>query len=70
MSDNNVKVNKKKDVCVYILNCKKCGKRYIGETGRILRARLSDHREYINSQVISATTGDNFNMPSHSLAKL
>ena len=35
--------------CVYMLHCDKCGKIYIGETGRILRARLSDHRGYINN---------------------
>jgi hypothetical protein len=82
MTENNVKVNETENWkieskvtcstfnCVYMLHCKKCGKRYIGETGRILRTRLSDHREYINIQVISATTGDNFNITSNSLANL
>ena len=80
MIDNKGKVNNKEEWqiesnvtcstfnCVYMLHCDKCGKRYIGETGRIFRARLSDHRGYINNQVISATTGDHFNLPGHSLA--
>ena len=56
--------------CVYLLECKKCDKRYIGETGRMLKARFSDHRGYINNQVIGVTTGDHFNLPGHSLANL
>ena len=51
-----------------MLECKKCGKRYIGETGRLVNARLSDHRRYISNQVIGVTTGDHFNLPGHSLA--
>ena len=82
MADNKVKVNDKEEWkiesnvtystfnCVYMFHCDKCGKRCIGETGRIFRARLSDHRGYINNQVISATTGDHFNLPGHSLANL
>ena len=56
--------------CIYMLECKKCGKRYIGETGRLVKARLSDHRGYISNQVIGVATGDHFNLPGHSLADL
>ena len=35
----------------------------------MLKARFSDHRGYINNQVIGVTTGDHFNLPGHSLAK-
>ena len=56
--------------CIYMLECKRCGNRYIGETGRMMKARLSDHRGYINNQVIAVTTGDHFNLPGHSLADL
>ena len=56
--------------CIYMLDCKRCGNRYIGETGRMIKARLSDHRVYINNQVIAVTTGDHFNLPGHSLADL
>ena len=53
-----------------MLECKKCGKRYIGETGRMMKARLSDHRGYIHNQVIGVTTGGHFNQPGHSLADM
>ena len=53
-----------------MLHCDKSGNIYIGETGRILKARLLDHRGYINNQVIIATTGGHFNLPGHSLANL
>ena len=50
--------------------CQKCNSKYIRETGRMLKARLSDHRGYINNQVVSVTTGDHFNLPGHSLANM
>ena len=36
----------------------------------MLKARLSDHRGYINNKVVNITTGDHFNQPGHSLADL
>ena len=56
--------------CIYMLECTKCSNRYIGETSRMLKARLSDHRGYINNTVVNLTTGDHFNQPGHSLANL
>ena len=56
--------------CIYLLDCTKCGNRYIGETGRMMKAQLSNHRGYINNQVIAVTTGDHFNLPGHSLAHM
>ena len=53
-----------------MLEGNKCGKRYVGETGRMLKARLSDHRGYINTQVVGVSTGDHFNLPGQSLADL
>ena len=53
-----------------MITCQKCQSKYIGETGRMLKARLSDHRRYINNQVVSVTTGDHFNLPGHSLAHM
>ena len=44
--------------------------KYVGETGRMLKARLSDHRGYISNQVVAISTGDHFNLPGHSLAPL
>ena len=53
-----------------MIECQKCGRRYIGESGRIMRTRLAEHRGYINNQVIGLTTGDHFNLPGHSLAHM
>ena len=64
------KVNCETYNCIYMLECKKCGKRYVGETGRMLKARISDHRGYISNQVVAISTGDHFNLPGHSLADL
>ena len=36
----------------------------------MLKARVSDHRGYINNQVVSVTTGDHFNLQGHSLAHM
>ena len=34
------KVNCQTYNCIYMIECKKCGKRYVGETGRMLKARF------------------------------
>ena len=44
--------------------------KYIGETKRILKFCLADHRGYINSQDESKATGEHFNSPGHSLSDL
>ena len=36
----------------------------------MVKARLSDHRRYINQQVVSVTNGDHFNLPGHNLTNL
>jgi hypothetical protein len=56
--------------CVYMIECRKdnCEMRYIGETKRILKFRLADHRGYITNQDLSKPTGQHFNIPGHSLA--
>ena len=64
------KVNCESYNCVYMIVCQKCNSKYIGETGRMLKSRLADHRGYINNQVVSVTTGDHFNLPGHSLANM
>ena len=58
--------------CVYMIECRKdnCEMRYIGETKRILKFRLADHRGYITNQDLSTPTGQHFNTPGHSLADL
>ena len=42
---------------------------YIGETNRMLKFRLDDHRGYVNNCVDRAT-GSHFNQPGHSLADM
>ena len=79
-----VKINNKQDwkikrkhTCesynvIYMIECSKerCKKRYIGETGRFLRSRLSDHRGYVSNKATDKATGDHFNLPGHSLSNM
>ena len=57
---------------VYAIICKKekCQQIYIGETKRMLKFRLADHRGYVTNRVTSQATGEHFNLPGHSLADL
>ena len=43
--------------------------KYVGETERILKFRLAEHRGYVNNNDDTAT-GEHFNMPGHSLSDL
>ena len=43
---------------------------YIGETKRVLKFRLADHRGYFTNGVTSKATGEHFNLPGHSLTDL
>ena len=58
--------------CVYLIECKKekCNMKYVGETKRILKFRLADHRGYINNFDETQATGKHFTSPGHSLADL
>ena len=53
-----------------MIQCQKCGEKYIGQTGRIIKFRIADHRSYISNQVIARATGAHFNLPGHSLADM
>ena len=57
---------------IYAIMCKKenCQQIYIGETKRMLKYRLADHRGYVTDGVTSQATGAHFNLPGHSLADL
>ena len=44
--------------------------KYVGETKRILKFRLADHRGYVNNHDYKTATGEHFNSPGHSLADL
>ena len=58
--------------CVYAIVCKKenCKQVYIGETKRLLKYRLADHRGYIVNKDTTKSTGHHFNLPGHSLSDL
>ena len=58
--------------CIYMIECEKdrCKQRYIGQTGRLLKFRIAEHRGQISSQVISRATGAHLNLPGHSLANM
>ena len=58
--------------CLYMIECKKDNYKlkYVGETKRILKFRLADHRGYINNQDYTTATGEHFNSPGHSLSDL
>ena len=58
--------------CVYLIECKKenCNMKYIGETKRILKFRLAEHRGYINNKDETKATGKHFNLPGHRLSDL
>ena len=55
---------------VYMIECLKCKDRYIGESKRSLKARLADHRAYINNEQVNYATGAHFNKPRHQLSDL
>ena len=48
----------------------KCKEKYIGQTGRLFKFRIAEHRRYIKNQVTSEATGAHFNLPGHSLADM
>ena len=57
---------------VYAIICKKegCKEAYLGETKRLLKFRLADHRGYIVNGDTSTATGQHFTSRGHSLADL
>ena len=55
---------------IYMLDCEKCGQKYISSTIRQLKHRVADHRGYISNQVTSRATGAHWNLPGHSLAHM
>ena len=57
---------------VYAILCKKdnCKQIYLGETKRMLKFCLADHRGYVVNQDTTTATGLHFNLPGHSLADL
>ena len=73
-SESQWKINKRVNCetrnLIYMIECSKCKDRYIGETKRSLRERLSDHRGYVSKQIMDTATGLHFNKPGHNLSNL
>ena len=69
--DGKFMANSTKNI-IYLIECKKqtCKARYIGESERQLKERLSDHKQYIKSIFPTQATGEHFNKPGHSLSDL
>ena len=55
-----------------MIECQKeyCKERYIGETQRELKERISEHRGYIYNKVLTQATGAHFNLPGHQLSDM
>ena len=68
----NTPVNCQTTNIVYMIQCSKdnCQQKYIGESERSLKDRLSEHIGYIKTSKTDKTTGRHFNLPGHSLAKM
>ena len=47
-----------------------CKQKYIGETDRELREKISEHRGYIHNKKLTQATGAYFNLPGHSLSDM
>nr|XP_039251129.1 uncharacterized protein LOC120328667 [Styela clava] len=52
---------------IYLISCKKCGMQYIGETGRHLKYRITEHIRSIKTQNKDLVVGTHFSQPGHSL---
>ena len=68
----NTKVNCLTYNLIYMIECniERCKQRYIGETERNLKTRISEHIGYINTRKMDKVTGEHFNMPGHSKANM
>ena len=57
---------------IYMIECTKdnCKARYIGETDRKLKKRLSEHKQYIQNRNYNQATGYHFNLQGHGLKDL
>ena len=77
IGDKEWKINRKLDCnsynIIYLISCLKNNckeKYYVGQSKRILKFRISDHRGYVVNQHLDKTIGEHFNRPGHSLSDL
>ena len=57
---------------IYMIQCNKdkCSQRYIGQSKRSLRQRISEHKGYITSNNQSQPTGEHFSKPGHNISNM
>ena len=63
-------MNCETDNVVYMIKCQKCNSCYIGETERMLKERISEHKGYIRNNNAKEPVGAHFNSPGHDLSDL
>ncbi|CAH1252831.1 CDK7 [Branchiostoma lanceolatum] len=54
---------------IYMIQCKKCGIQYVGETGQTLANRMNGHRSSIKTDKDTPIAA-HFNQPSHTVADM
>ena len=54
---------------VYRIHCRKCFMEYIGQTGRTLAKRFSEHLGYVRNH-LNEPTGKHFNLAGHSISDM
>ena len=55
---------------VYLIECKKCRKQYVGETENALHVRMNGHRSDIKHRRLEKPVAKHFNSTGHSLEDL
>ena len=57
---------------IYMIECtlERCRQRYIGESGRKLSKRFSDHKGYVKNHDVTQATGKHFNEKGHNLSHM
>ena len=55
---------------VYLIECRKCRKQYVGETENALHIRLNGHRSDIRTNKTEKPVAEHFNLPGHYMENL
>ena len=55
---------------VYLITCKKCSIQYVGQTGTMLRTRMSHYRSKITNKQSGSLVHDHFTLDDHNLTDL
>lgn len=51
---------------IYVIQCRKCGLQYVGETGQSLNQRMNSHRSDIKKVAEDKPISQHYNLPNHS----